>query len=185
MGRKRWTSRGTVEECTIQLSVEECAHCGLFGLRPGDSGFIRWLSKPDGAPVGRLNYEIRPHGPDGQAICFLRQALTFDGTLRMGSGQTVPVTTTHPHFGGKRYWFLCECGRRSGRLYLPAGETLFRCRLCCDLTYQNSQEHNTRRGVLRSIFEQYDRAVERAMAQKARHPRRKPVLPCGKHDANK
>jgi hypothetical protein len=30
------------------------------------------------------------------------------------------------------------------RLYLPTGETVFRCRLCCDLTYLSSQEHNTR-----------------------------------------
>ena len=168
MGRQRWTSRGTVEECTIQLSAEDCLRDGLFALSPGNTGFIGWQSTPDGAPLGRLNYEIRHYGPDGRAICFLRQALTFDGSLRMGSGQTLPVTTTRPHFGGKRYWFRCECGRRSGRLYLTAGETLFRCRLCCDLTYQSAQEHKTRRGLLRPIIEQYARDVQRLTARRAR-----------------
>jgi hypothetical protein len=177
MGRERWTTRQTVEECAIQLCADQCLRNGLFGFRPGDSGFVCWHPKPDGAPFGRLNFEIRPHGQDGWAICFLRQALTFDGSLRMGSGQTLPVTTTRPHFGGKRYWFRCECGRRSGRLYLPSGETLFRCRLCCDLTYQSAQEHNTRQGVLRPIIEQYRRDVEKAMARRASAQRRDPRPP--------
>jgi hypothetical protein len=176
MGRQPWTSRITVEECPIQLPAVELHRFGVFRLPPGTSSTIFWQSIPDGSPVGRLNYEIRSDGSGGRAIFILRQVLSFDGSLRMGSGQTIPLTTTRPHLGGERFWFVCECGRRAGRLYLPAGQTVFRCRLCCDLTYQSAQEHNTRAAKLRPIVEWYRREMERAEARA-----RKPRPPHGAH----
>ncbi|HEY2466817.1 MAG TPA: hypothetical protein VGI45_03100 [Terracidiphilus sp.] len=79
----------------------------------------------------------------------------------MGNGQTIRLTTTRPHFGGKRFWFLCECGKRAGRLYLPTGQTVFRCRLCYDLTFESAQQHNTRWEKMRPWLEHFQRAFER------------------------
>jgi hypothetical protein len=72
----------------------------------------------------------------------------LDFRLTLLDAQTIPVTTVRPHLGGKRYWFLCGCGRRVGRLYLPTGERVFGCRHCYNLTYRSSQEHDPRTGPL-------------------------------------
>jgi len=169
MGRQPWTSRIIVEECPIQLCATALHRGKVFESSPGNSGTLSWQSIPDGSPLGRLNYEIRSDGSGGLAIFVPRQVFNFGQSLRMGSGQTIPLTTTLPHLGGERFWFICECGRRSGRLYLPTGQTVFRCRLCYDLTYQSAQEHSKRRDQLRPIFEWYRKESERMMAEKARH----------------
>jgi hypothetical protein len=45
--------------------------------------------------------------------------------------------TTIPHYGGRRYWWLCpECGRRCAALF---GGRLFLCRQCHNLTYRSAQ----------------------------------------------
>ena len=49
----------------------------------------------------------------------------------------VNVTTTTPHYGGVRYWWLCpRCARRVADLY---GGKLFLCRECHGLTYRTAQ----------------------------------------------
>jgi len=54
-------------------------------------------------------------------------------------------TTTVPHFGGVRYWFICPyCKRRVGTLYSPRLERYFKCRHCHNLTYKSSQTHDHR-----------------------------------------
>jgi hypothetical protein len=50
-----------------------------------------------------------------------------------------PVVTTQPHYGGKRYWFLCpnqNCRKRVRILY---GGKYFLCRHCQSLTYETAQ----------------------------------------------
>jgi hypothetical protein len=41
-------------------------------------------------------------------------------------------------FGGQRFYFLCECGRRVEKLH-SAGRKPWRCRHCYDLTYATRQ----------------------------------------------
>ena len=59
------------------------------------------------------------------------------------------LVSTRPHFGGKRWWFLCPgCSRQRAQLYLiPCLYSL--CRECLKLTYTSRQEHNrnTRHGL--------------------------------------
>lgn len=57
----------------------------------------------------------------------------------------IPLTTTHCHFGGRRYWFICPysingkyCGRRVGVLY--KSRNYFACRHCYNLTYNSRNE---------------------------------------------
>lgn len=37
---------------------------------------------------------------------------------------------------GPRSWFICDCDRRIGKLYLPVGAKTFKCRHCYKLTYE-------------------------------------------------
>jgi hypothetical protein len=86
----------------------------------------------------RLRYR-EPHG--------LVLAIPADDpeTAAVCDQQTIPLLTTQPNLGGQRFWFQCECGRRVGRLYLPGGQRVFRCRQCYDLTYESAQTHGNRR----------------------------------------
>ena len=55
------------------------------------------------------------------------------------STQQVSLIPTPCHFGGVRYWFLCsQCGRRVGKLYVPADgwSFIWGCRHCHHLTYE-------------------------------------------------
>jgi hypothetical protein len=161
MGREPWTSRLTVQQCPIQLSAVAFRRNGSFWFPIGTSRTISWVSVPDGAPLGKLTFEIRCDDHGQRVIYILRQVFRFGVGLSVADlfpGQTIRLTTTRPHFGRERFWFRCACGRRSGCLYLPTGETVFRCRLCYNLTYQSAQEHNTRAEAERVFFE-YSRAM--------------------------
>ena len=49
----------------------------------------------------------------------------------------IPVVCSFPHYGGKRYWFLCpRCGRKVAFLY--SGK-YFWCRKCQNLSYPTQQ----------------------------------------------
>lgn len=51
---------------------------------------------------------------------------------RRGS-TSIALTTTRPHFGGKRRWFVCpNCGRRCSKVYLRSS---FVCRTCAKAVY--------------------------------------------------
>jgi len=80
-------------------------------------------------------------GPTGLRIIIPQQQIRMDTFVEADS---ISITTTHLRFGGRRFWFQCECGRRCGRLYLPPGQHVFRCRICNNLTYRSAQEHDQR-----------------------------------------
>jgi hypothetical protein len=143
MGRSPWATRLTVEHCPIHLSAAACCYAGVFEYPVGRT-FVGTFPLSDGSTLGRLRIEMRADGHGRKTLFVCQQDLNFGGRLLMGAGQQIPFTITTPHFGGSRFWFACECSRRVARLYLPTGETLFRCRICYDLTYQSSREHNTR-----------------------------------------
>lgn len=162
MGRQPWTSRLTVEECPIQVCATSFHRAGVFECSPGRLCIISWQSNQDGAVLGSLKCEMSAYGPGGRAIFIPPQVFNFGETPCSAGGQTIPLSATRPHFGGGRFWFLCGCGRRSGKMYLPAGQTAFRCRPCYDLTYQSAQQHSKRWDKLRPIFEGLASVFERA-----------------------
>ena len=86
----------------------------------------------------------------------------------------VPVESTHPHFGGVRWWFLCPlsnkgvpCNRRVRKLYRPRSVWNFGCRACLDLTYRSVQEHDKRIDYLVKHFYLIPAMVESKDARKS------------------
>ena len=138
MSRERWTNRLTVEDC-LPLDVKSFRLAGTFAYPSGATGSIWWTRPHDGVELGRVEYATENHA-DGLAIRIRRQ-YPLDECL-------IPLTTTRPHLGGSRFWFICRCGKRVGRLYLPAGQSVFGCRTCYNLTYQSAQTHDKRRDAL-------------------------------------
>jgi hypothetical protein len=74
--------------------------------------------------IAAFEYRLRQ---DGEA---LELELSQDGT-----GQAVRLASTHPRFGGKRYWFVCpsprgDCHRRVLHLFQASTRLGFACRVC-------------------------------------------------------
>jgi hypothetical protein len=141
-GRWNWGKKQVVERC-LTLDVRTVLQANL------PSGVICWGSDVSIGftlgPVTGLGWELK--------LNYRVYAVTI----------ILPVwlTATRPHFGGRRWWFLCPaCGRRAGKLYLPPNEQRFACRLCHGLTYKSSQtaHKGVKRllndlGLLRSVLE--------------------------------
>ena len=132
MGRKPWSDRLAVEEC-LALRVSDLRRAGVFATASGSfvlltAPGLRFTVQTGGDPPRLLLVRCRPAEPAGAPValsCLLRLA------------------ATRPHFGGVRRWFLCPgCGRRTGILFLVPGLPGFVCRLCGDLAYRSSQNHN-------------------------------------------
>ena len=140
MGRHRWTSRLTVEDCPLFLCAASFYRAGTFGCFPGTTSGLTW-TKASGECLGRLECRLDYSEPGGLAIYVRRQCPRFNVVV---DDQEIPVTTVRPHLGGARFWFVCGCGRRVGRLYLP-GQQVFRCRRCYQLTYRSAQTHDQRK----------------------------------------
>jgi hypothetical protein len=71
---------------------------------------------------------------------------------------SVLLTATRPPHAGMRWWFVCPlsihggpCGRRVGKLYLPAHARYFGCRHCHDLTYRSCQTSSKPPAFLRRL----------------------------------
>jgi len=140
MGRHRWTNRLTVEDCPLRLCVEAFQRAGTFACSPGTISKLTWTSA-SGERLGRLECRLDHSGPTGLAIYIRRQCATITAPV---DEQRISVTTVRPHLGGKRFWLVCACGEPVGRLYLPPGQRVFRCRHCYNLTYRSTQTQNKR-----------------------------------------
>jgi hypothetical protein len=56
------------------------------------------------------------------------------------SHYTVSLVTTVPHYGGRRWWFICPSMKaRCSKLYLPLGAITFASRQAYGLTYHSCQ----------------------------------------------
>ena len=130
-------------EYSLQLPVT------LFASRLNEQhyllqGVLRWTVWPTDEILAELEYWLEREGHSGWS-CLLSFAL-LDDPVPFEVRQRVSVATTRPHFGGLRWWFRCpgecdgrSCGRRSHKLYLPAGGVGFACLLCHGLVYSSTR----------------------------------------------
>ena len=88
----------------------------------------------------------------------------------------VRLTTTRPHYGGLRWWFLCPivrpdggAPRRVAKLHLPPGGKYFGSRAAHGLTYRSCQESGKFDRLFRALAEQMgtDEATVRAALKEA------------------
>jgi hypothetical protein len=140
----RGSKKTTVERC-LQLDTNLWTREGI--LRPDQhrSGLWQWTYS-SGATFS-IQYEVdtrQGHSP----MVHLEYWWTWTGSAECHTAKyPVRLTTTRPHFGGLRWWFICPlvvqgipCQRRVGKLYLPGRARYFGCRRCYDLTYTSCQE---------------------------------------------
>jgi hypothetical protein len=156
-GRKYWSSRLVKEEGLTLNGFQILPEA--FKVRNGgnsDTGIITWSR--NGESYARIGYSF-----NGQT--FILDYSRNDEPLKY----PVSITSTIQPKGGLRYWFICplaNCGRRTAKLYLPAGHKYFGCRKCYNLTYQSSNESHKWDGMFRRLAWQTGRSfrdVKKAM----------------------
>jgi hypothetical protein len=92
MGRQAWTSRLTVEDCPICLSVTDLHRSGALSCPVGTTGETTWQLS-DGSPLGSLQFELRNNWCGERTILIPRQTLTFGGMARIRDGKSIRLTT--------------------------------------------------------------------------------------------
>ncbi len=147
-GRWGWHSKKTtVEECR-QLDVSRLYHEGVLAWGRRWVGAWQWTEARTGEKVSNIGLEA---DTTDRSHPFLRVFYTFTAGRNKGQSADykIRLQTTALYFGGCRWWLTCPlvasgqpCGRRVGKLYLPAGALYFGCRHCYDLTYRSAQEHD-------------------------------------------
>jgi hypothetical protein len=139
---------GTVNRQKSARFAEECLwiSAGTFRVRRKGTwqtaGAVEWRSERTGRLTGVARYSIingcsgaepqrkLPANSAGPPVLVLAMA-DFTQSIFFRSS---PVTFGH------RFYFVCECGRNCGKLFLPSGEKQFPCRRCHKLRY-DSQRH--------------------------------------------
>jgi hypothetical protein len=83
-----------------------------------------------------------PNGPLAKYIDDFGAARSVSVTAKWADGReteaTIRLVTTTPNFGGRRYWYLCSCGRRVAKLYALISDRRFLCRKCRGAKYFSS-----------------------------------------------
>jgi hypothetical protein len=142
MGRSRWTMQRTVESC-LALDVASFRRDGLIPTGPlGMADEVTWRL-PSGVVLGRLRY-VTLTAWEGTTIRIPEQVARLHLELIEIPEQRIELTTSPQRLGGERFWFFCECWRQVGKLYLPPGEVIFRCRQCHNLIHRSAQQHDHR-----------------------------------------
>ncbi len=77
----------------------------------------------------RLKYTRTPYGKDAEKV-----------------EQLIRLTTTEPHYGGRRWWMICPySGKQATKLYMPPGGDRFAGRAAWRLGYRSQRvAHNDR-----------------------------------------
>ncbi|HXG68722.1 MAG TPA: hypothetical protein VNO70_26735 [Blastocatellia bacterium] len=147
-GSTRWgwhTGKTAVEEC-YALDINHWMREGLLQAGGYKQGGWQWQNAVTGKQLAAIGYAVSTVNP---SRAWARLIYTFIATGERFDYK-VALTTTRPHFGGRRWWFVCPlCARRVGKLYLPPGGRYFGCRHCHDLTYRSCLESDSRVGRLR------------------------------------
>lgn len=130
-----WSKALTVEQC-LALDTRDFRRGGDFA-RSFSDGTITW-STDSGAPILAASYAI-----DGVEGGTATMRLQYGGNPRGTPAlvtEAITTVATRPNFGGRRWWWVCRCGRRSRKLYLAKYGNGFRCRRCNRLTYRSCQQ---------------------------------------------
>jgi len=128
------TKKTTVQEC-LTLSSKNLNGLGAFELGWRE-GLCSWRRGEE--VIAELEYNTSMFGEKG--TLWLRYYV--DGKFMY---YTVTIVSTVPHYGGRRWWFICPITKsRVGKLYLPPGATQFGSRKAHDLTYRSCQESGSR-----------------------------------------
>lgn len=130
----RW-SKKTVVEDGLTLNLFKLVREKTIIPGKQVSGSLIWRSVRTGEKTASISYEANMFNP---YAAWMRLHYTSDGKPM---DYKVRLTTTRPHYGGLRWWFICPAnGSRVAKLHSPPGGDLFASREAYRLGYQSQQE---------------------------------------------
>jgi hypothetical protein len=171
-GRWNWHTKATTVEEALGLPTTHLRE-GLNRVAAGQAAFVhgtlQWSR--GGRVMSSIGYLIADRA--GLPVVRLIYTTTRPGGEKIDSNYQVLAVPTVPHFGGRRWWWVCPlskngqpCGRCVGKLYLPSGGPAFGCRQCYELTYESCQESHKYDRLWRSMG--FDPAVGRLLERRYR-----------------
>ena len=110
-------------------------------MRDGHQGFrhqLIWSSR--GEPNGNISYDYDMTDPEAASMT-LRFSVTRHRTgEKTDHVQTVRLSYTVPHYGGRRWWMHCPVtGARVGKLHVPANGDIFASRKAWGMGYHSQR----------------------------------------------
>jgi len=108
----------------------------LGPIREGDAGSGELIWSSDGQNLGAIRFRLDLRQSDS-AHLVLSYNLALPNGQRRAVCQRIDLTSTVPHFGGRRWWLRCPVtGARVRKLYLPSSGDRFAGRRAWGLGYR-------------------------------------------------
>ena len=150
---EKFSKKDTVEDCRW-IDANRWMREGILRQDVWQSGSWFWRNPRTSEKTSSIGYESNTIDASRK---WLRLHYTITRTQEK-LDYKVALQTTHPNYGGTRWWFTCPlvingrpCSRRVGKLYLPPGGRYYGCRACYDLTYTSCQESHKYDSLFASI----------------------------------
>ena len=144
---------GPVAEDGWKLDLAHCMRQGM--IQPGQhrSGSMSWTQTSTGKVVCSIGYEADLTDPIRSWVRLYYTTTSHRTGAKTASDYRVHLETTHPHYGGVRWWFVCPLsGKRARVLYLPpSGCNTFASRGALGLTYHSQRTTADNSAVERSL----------------------------------
>lgn len=136
-GSGRHGGRPTVD-ASLTLGIDKLLRDGCLVAGGWMSGVLRWTIVGTGREIAAIGYcaDLTDPAAAWMRLNFVRG----DGVERCAHDCKVRLTTTRPHYGGRRWWFVCPLSeRRCGKLHLPPGAGTFAARQTWRLSYASQR----------------------------------------------
>lgn len=143
---RRAVKKSKLDDC-LQLDINRLIK--MSGVKQGGaySGHVYWRSERAGT-LASIAYDINIRNADDAHMRLSYKTTDKENGIEKAHDYKIALSVTRPHYGGQRYWFLCETtGKRVSVLYLHEGK--FISRHACGFSYA-TQSMNA-----------FDRACER------------------------
>jgi hypothetical protein len=128
----RWPTKSIVGN-GLTLDLYKLIRDGAFSPGHTASGTLTWTRNDE--YIGSIGYNSDLSGPASGSV-----RLHYNHEDKP-EDYRVSLTTTRPHFGGVRWWFICPVnGSRAAKLHLPSGGNIFASRQAFDLAYHSQNE---------------------------------------------
>ncbi len=149
-GRQMFWSDITKLNDGLRLDINKLVRDKLIAADRWNHGTLKWTSTRTGEDRGNIGYEINTRTPSDM---WLR--VYYTSTIRGEKHKMdykIRLTTTQPHYGGRRFWFICSLmGKKTSVLYSPPGSKWFASRYAYRLKYQSQSEGPFDRAVSRKF----------------------------------
>ena len=133
-GRWQWHEKKfTVERC-VSVDIAELK-ADIRALSHGECYGVELSTPLSGFGQGEIKLVLR-RGRHGDLFVDLY-------IHAENAAETSELQSTHPNYGGLRWWFTCPfpcCAHRVRKLYYLPGSMSFGCWRCLGLTYRSCQE---------------------------------------------